>query len=88
MKKLFFFFAILALGIIGMVVADQIDFTNGRIFSKQNTIGNGMSDPLVAGLVSPEENISSATALSPSKLQTSTPLPKKNPSIDGVRSRN
>ncbi len=88
MKNLFFFFAIIALGLLGLVIADQIDFKNGRVFSKQNSIGNGVSDPMVAELQ--EQKLqSSATELSPSKVQKKLPSTnsESNASLDGIQAQ-
>lgn len=52
LKKIIIFFSIIGLGIVGLMVADQHNFLNGRK-EVVTTIGNGTPDPLVSGTASP-----------------------------------
>ncbi len=83
-KRIIFFLGILFLGIIGLVIADQIDFTKGR--SGASVIGNGIPDPLVD---EKDQKLlgESRTDLSPSKINTqiNTEKPKEYQNIDGIR---
>ena len=89
-QKILTFLGIIFLGIIGLMVADQIDFSHGRTLSQQNTIGNGTSDPILIESqkessrdVKQENDIK----LPPSKIQTMSSVPAAIPNIDGVRSQ-
>lgn len=85
-KRIIFFLGILFLGIIGLVIADQIDFTKGR--SGASVIGNGIPDPLVDD--KDQELSESRTDLSPSKINTQINNEQKNnyQNVDGIRTRN
>jgi hypothetical protein len=85
-KRIIFFLGILFLGIIGLVIADQIDFTKGR--SGASVIGNGIPDPLVDD--KDQELSESRTDLSPSKIkpESSSEKLKNYQNIDGIRTRN
>lgn len=86
-KRIIFFFGILFLGIIGLVIADQIDFTKGR--RGASVIGNGISDPLI-DKKDQELPGGSRTDLSPSKINTQINNEQKNnyQNVDGIRTRN
>lgn len=86
LKKIVIFLSIIFLGIIGLVITDQIDFKNGRSMSQQNTIGNGTSDPLITNTTK-EKRLPNQTILSPSKIQITSPTSAPIPNIDGVRSQ-
>jgi hypothetical protein len=75
-KKVLLFFGIIFLGIIGLVIADQIDFSSDRSFSKTNTIGTGTESG---------EPSTASVKLAPSKV-TPKPSVPVNKNIDGVRS--
>lgn len=86
LKKIVIFLSIISLGIIGLVIADQIDFKNGRSMSQQNPIGNGTSDPLIINTTK-EKQLSNQAILSPSKIQTTSSTSASIPNIDGIRSQ-
>jgi hypothetical protein len=90
LQKILTFLGIIFLGIIGLMVADQIDFSHGRTLSHQNTIGNGTSDPILTESQkesSRDIKQETVTKLSPSKIQTTSSAPAAIPNIDGVRSQ-
>jgi hypothetical protein len=87
-KKIILFLGIILIGIIGLMVADQHDFLQGRT-ETQNTIGNGVPDPLVTGTSVKNNNSAHVTTgsgsnLAPSKIKTSNDT---NSGIDGIEKR-
>jgi DNA/RNA endonuclease YhcR with UshA esterase domain len=88
-KKIILFLGIILIGIIGLMVADQYDFINGRT-DNQISIGNGIPDPLVS---SEERTTQSVEKSEPNKKtdgSVSGTLPKKPSTasvsnIDGVQ---
>lgn len=81
-RKIVLFFSIIGLGIIGLMVADQHNFLNGRKESV-TAIGNGTPDPLVSGSVSPRSYIQPETT-KPTQ-NSSKPQPS---GIDGIKKAN
>lgn len=80
-KRIIFFLGILFLGIIGLVIADQIDFTHGR--RGASVIGNGTPDPLVSGTVSPRSYIQPGTTKS-----TQNSIKPQPSGVDGIKKAN
>jgi hypothetical protein len=77
LKKIIIFFSIIGLGIVGLMVADQYNFLNGRK-EVVTTIGNGTPDPLVSGTAS-------------STIQQNNPagsVKKQTTPIDGIKKAN
>lgn len=90
-KKIILFLGIILIGIIGLMVADQHDFLQGRT-ETQNTIGNGVADPLVTETSVKNNNSANVTTgsgsnLAPSKIQHSSSTSASIPNIDGVRTQ-
>ena len=78
LKKIIIFFSIIGLGIVGLMVADQHNFLNGRK-EVVTTIGNGTPDPLVSGTASPTSESLPVKA---------TPIKKQSSPIDGIKKAN
>jgi hypothetical protein len=79
LKKVVIFLGIIFLGIIGLVIADQIDFSSDRSLSQTNTIGTGTGSG---------EPSTASVELAPSKINTKSKLPTPlDENIDGVQSR-
>lgn len=76
-RKIVLFFSIIGLGIIGLMVADQHNFLNGRK-EVVTTIGNGNPDPLVSGAASPTTQRNNPT----------NSVKKQSSPIDGIKKAN
>jgi hypothetical protein len=82
LKKIIIFFSIIGLGIIGLMVADQYNFLNGRK-EVVTTIGNGTPDPLVSGSVSPRSYIQPGTTK-----PTQNSSKSQSSGVDGIKKAN
>jgi hypothetical protein len=85
-RKLGLFIGIIGLGIVGLVIADQQDFLNGRA-NTQTSIGDGIPDPLAADAnILPIKTEASGSVQKSSSKKTIAPVIKKDSEIDGVKS--
>jgi hypothetical protein len=85
-KKIILFLGIILIGIIGLMVADQYDFINGRT-DNHNTIGNGVPDPLVNNQNSDIQTIdeNKKNPVSSNNTVLKKPSAASVPNIDGVQ---
>lgn len=85
-RKLALFVGIIGLGIIGLIIADQQDFLNGRA-NTQTSIGDGIPDPLAkdANIVPIKTRTTTTTSKATVKTPT-IPTSQEYSEIDGIQS--